>query len=715
MTDTLTGRLTGWRRSQAAAPTDPKPVHRRRPTGLRTVIQETTPEVALERLGESDLFQLPNTAAGERRWLGLLLNTVDIGGLSSRDNRDVDKGEIVQQMSGGSISVVATEELLDDDCVAFVLSPRTISTMGEFGLLINARYSWVVFKEGVLGEDAGALSTDTGIGAAVFAQVLRINEGQDLAQVIAGADRDSWERALAALDADAEAEPAGATLHVRGERFASAASPAAFPISPIVAETGELDETPGFAQTPISAGSPERADDDEFDEFDYASAEHDPDETDAFDDEADDELSGLMVPHHDAEVSGMITQALVEPDPDALVAQLGDDRLNLAVRTESLDTMLPQIKAPSISYSLAELAGAEVSSWLRDQVQLLAEASDLELTGLQSRLRQELRASYVSEMHGVVGRLKEAMSIFGDNGFARRLNELTARRDAALDAADVEAAKHATAQRARFEAEADAHAARVAAQARASFLANVDGKVRLEVDDVRRGLAEKAEAAFALDRLALMEERRDSAALVLDRAELEALDNARKLSEQHAAQVAQTVNLHTEAIRAAVRSAYAADVKRVDVLARQLAISEEVVTTKQLAEQRVTDLKADYESRLASARDAVDLAVADADKLRRESSRALEDVNTTMREQLDTRGEIIKGLRVSVSSEIDLRNRQGQEMRRDFHERLQSEQRENEALRRQLLTQRIVGWVMMAFALLVVVGVAIAVFLTTGH
>lgn len=691
MTDTLTGRLTGWRRPRTDSPTDPKPVHRRRPTGLRTVIQETTPEVALERFGESDLFQLPNTAAGERRWLGLLLNAVDIGGLSSRDNRDVDKGEIVQQMSGGSISVVATEELLDDDCVAFVLSPQTISTMGEFGLLINAHYSWVVFKEGVLGEDAGTLSTDTGIGAASFAQVLRINEGQDMAQVIAGADPDTWERALAALDADAdagaEAEPADGPVHF----------------------SAELDDTPGFAQTPISAGSPEQADDDE---FDYASAEDDLDQTDVFD---DDEPSGLMVPHHDAEVSGMITDTLVEPDPDALVAQLGDDRLTLAVRTESLDTMLPQIKAPSISYSLQELAGAEMSPWLRDQVRLLAEASDLELTGLQSRLRQELRAGYVSEMHGVVGRLKEAMSIFGDNGFANRLNELTARRDAALEAADVEAAQHATAQRARFEAEADAHAARVAAQARASFLTNVDGKVRLEVDDVRRGLAEKAEAAFALDRLALMEERRDSAAMVLDRAELQALDKARKLSEQHAAQVAQTVNVHTEAIRAAVRSAYAADVKRVDVLARQLAISEEVVTTKQLAEQRVSDLKADYESRLASARAAVDLAVADADKLRRDSSRALEDVSTTMREQLDTRGEIIKGLRVSVSSEIDLRNRQGQEMRRDFHERLQSEQRENEALRRQLLTQRIAGWVMMAFALLVAVGVAIAVFLTMGH
>lgn len=696
MTDTLTGRLTGWRRPRTAAPTDPKPVRRRRPTGLRTVIQETTPEVALERLGESDLFQLPNTAAGERRWLGLLLNTVDIGGLSSRDNRDVDKGEIVQQMSGGSISVVATEELLDDDCVAFVLSPQTISTMGEFGLLINAHYSWVVFKEGVLGEDAGTLSTDTGIGAAAFAQLLRINEGQDMAHVIGGADPDTWERALVALDADAdpEAEPADGRVHF----------------------SGELDDTPGFAQAPISAGSPEQADDDEFDEFDYTSVEDDPDETDVFDDdEADDEPSGLMVPHHDAEVSGMIADAMVQPDPDALVAQLGDDRLTLAVRTESLDTMLPQIKAPSISYSLAELAGAEVSPWLRDQVRLLAEASDLELTGLQSRLRQELRAGYVSEMHGVVGRLKEAMSIFGDNGFAHRLNDLTARRDAALDAADVEAAKHATAQRARFEAEADAHAARVASQARASFLANVDGKVRLEVEDVRRGLAEKAEAAFALDRLALMEERRDSAAMVLNRAELQALDNARKLSEQHAAQVAQTVNLHTEAIRAAVRSAYAADVKRVDVLARQLAINEEVVTTKQLAEQRVSDLKADYESRLASARAAVDLAVADADKLRRDSSRALQDVSITMREQLDTRGEIIKGLRVSVSSEIDLRTRQGQEMRRDFQERLQSEQRENEALRRQLLTQRIVGWVMMAFALLVVVGVAIAVFLTTGH
>lgn len=751
--------VRGFAGSKIAAGTDAAPPTRvgggrRRPTGLRSVVQETTPEVAMEKLNDCPTFELPPTPAGERRWLALLLEVSQIGGLSDKDKRDVDKGEIVQQMGGGSLDVVITEQMLEHGFLAFILTQRSLATMSEYRMLTSAPYQWIVFKAGI-GADTGVLFDDAEIGPATFDQALVVSEGRALAEIVGTADADAWQRALSSLGGD----PAVTT--VRGDLSSPLATDNVDSLdsedSAGQAEEEESDDDEGsVAATALPPAFDDIIDDSAQDDtgFDYAAAEAegalDDDEFELGD--LDDAPSDFGVPDEVGDTEGaanvVIDDVTVEVDPQVLVEALGDEALPLPVAADSLEALLPADEPPSITYSLPAFAGAEVSPWLREQVRLLAEASDLELKALHLRQRNALRAAYLEQMHGYAHRIDGVLAVHGEGLFGKQLALLTEERNGLLAVAEVTARGMTEQNRARYEQEAQLHAERVAAQARASWMANVEPKLRLEFQDAVRELSEKAEAGFALAKITLMDSRREKAVQLMAKAELDALNAAKALAAEQAETLAGAVNAHTEAIRAAVRTAYSADVERVDVLAKQQAIGEEVALVNARADQRVADLKADYENRLEASRQSIEDAEATIVKTRTEAVDAVANLRSGLEEHLDARAAVVADLREQLgfvlansreneerlrkTFEVDLAaarqdaetwRKQNPVVINDERERalrdegaakLQSVHDELDALRQRNSTQRIISWAASAAAAMLLLAVIVIMILTRG-
>lgn len=713
----------GQRRWFGRKDAEPEGALRRRRSALRTVVAETTPEVVVESLDGCPSFELPATAAGERRWLALMLDTADIGGLGEADKRDVDKGEIVQQMNGGALRIAATEEMLDQDCVAFLLTPETIDAMREFTLLVLARYSWVVLKAGI-GEAAGSLEVEAGIGEASLADVIDIQEGQPVAQVLGHTDIDTWNRALDALSGEG---------HLAGEaglpsRLATT-SPQLSESEDLAGEHEDLGGQDDLDDDSLESGSFDQGEPDFYDEEHY---EDDPDD-EGFEangagngDEAEEAEEVVLEagadgglqeadPEEDEVAEGSSTEPAEvgadEADPEALVLRLGSEDLPLEINLD-LDASLFVPEPPTVAYSLTGIAGAEVSPWLREQVDLLAQAADLELAVLYRQQRQQLRADYLERMRGFAINLDQKLALTGPGSFSQKLRVLQEARDHGLAEADAQAQAWAAQRRASYEREADAHAERVATQARASWLGNVETRLVLETDTHRRELTESADVSFAVARTELMEERRKTAQLAMGKAELDAIRAARTLAEGQVELLTQAVAAHTEAIKEAVQTAYAADVKRVEVLARQQATIDEVAVVTAAAECRVSDLRADYEARLAASRGALDSAAGDLVRVQQERSAEFAAFAQAMRTQLVAQDGRIQSLQAGLNAESRSKFEGFAALRQEYEHRLAAREAENVVLRTQNLRQRIMGWVFAGSAVAVMILVMMIVLLT---
>lgn len=694
--------------------------------GLRTVVQETTPEVAIERLEQCPAFELPRTPAGERRWLSVMLNTRAIGGLSTKDRRDEDKGALLQQMNGGSLHVVATDEMLDTGFIGFVPDAETIATTAEFGLLsapAEGKYDWAVFRAG-RADDAGSLSIDGLVGPARAGDLALVASGKALRDVVSkdGADPDSWERALASLGGSAsdavtaaqpEAEPPRETA---AQEQPYSAQPSATAVdestglmpSPFSHQAYAADAVDGLSEAEEDADDSYRQDSYGADDYDDFFDDADQGEPAAVEDTAPQDVLAEPRPSTDDRA---VPAVELPADPAALATALGEEALSMPVNLGAIEPLLPDRGPASIGGGLAGMVGAGVSPWLSEQAVILASAADAELAALHRRHLQQQRAAYLDQMHLYVSRFERDLSLHGDGEMAKRVRALDEGRDAAHEAAEESSERVAEKARRRYEAEADQHAAKVAEQARASYLANVDARLRLEAADAVRGMHERADADFAVARAALMEERREVARQLMSRAQAECVTAARNLSARQDEEMAAAVAAHAEALRQAVQTAYTADVERVQVLARQQAIGQEVEVTRQQAEQRVNDLRADYEGRLQAGREAVARATADVERARQDGVATANRLTEGMKEQLASLQTQLIGASQSaeqrvagMAAQLEASKLAADQARDDFTARVASLQSENDSLRAENSRQRIVGWVLVALS----VGIALA-------
>lgn len=101
---------------------------------VSSVIKESVLEKIMEEFQANKQF-VSHTEDGEVAYVGLLLKTDDIGGLSLKTNKDEAKGSIVENINSGRIKVYASKELLDNESFVIIPDALTVDAMQEFGIL----------------------------------------------------------------------------------------------------------------------------------------------------------------------------------------------------------------------------------------------------------------------------------------------------------------------------------------------------------------------------------------------------------------------------------------------------------------------------------------------------------------------------------------------------------------------------------------------------
>lgn len=91
---------------------------------------------------------------GNECYAVIALSTEKIGGLSKKDSKNSDKGLFVRSVSGGSTSIIVTDELLDQEMMVFIPNELTIETLSGWKMFRDNEFDiWYLFPDGHFEQD----------------------------------------------------------------------------------------------------------------------------------------------------------------------------------------------------------------------------------------------------------------------------------------------------------------------------------------------------------------------------------------------------------------------------------------------------------------------------------------------------------------------------------------------------------------------------------
>jgi len=583
---------------------------------LRSVIKESTFGAAVEALDNNVRFRLMPDAQGNSRWLALLLHAEAIGGLSEKTKRDETKGSLVQQITSDQIEAIATEEMLEREFMSIVPSEGTLNRLGEYSLLANAQYYWIVFTA-----RDGELVFNQNIGPASYSDALTIQTGTPMDRVIAEqADGASiWERinperqeapANVAAPESVQAGPAesdndGDPFTAEPARTASPAPSVVAKPAPIVvpdtvlADWADEDADPTSVYSEMDAGD----DDDDADDDLLAPAINHGVADDDVDDQATDwesyDEEGNARTSYEAYVNINTSRNFTEEEVRESIARrfLSDD-LDLAVDLAEFDAAFAQSPAPAVSVST--LIPHDGSDWLGAQVAQIGQSANAALSELHERNLDELRQQFVALTSRHIQGVAEEVSLTDEStDFGQLMAAAQRDRDAASATRHQDATQRRREVEQRFTSEADQVAEAAAATARANHrqmnrvrydtaISQIDREVNLAIEDV-----------YETQRQHVMTLRRADAELGMERGKtliFEALAQER-LSQSEAEGL--LLDSWNERMLTIVDDNRKVDVVRAEALAENLARGNAVEDERRDAAARMEQVRADHAQRLA--------------------------------------------------------------------------------------------------------------------
>ena len=348
---------------------------------LASVVDESVAESAVEDFKANENFHL--SVAGHDVYVGLLLNTDDIGGLSKRATRkDEAKGQILELISSGAIKTYVPAELLALDKLIIIPDADTLSSMEEFSLLTDAPYAVALV-------DADGSVADTG-KQVTFAQVQSAAADiDDVAELLHGLgiavdglddddDADADDADDAAQTEPEEHEPeADATTSIPAQSVASD-----------VADVDELDDdVDELDDDELEDGlsdDDEDATEDELEAEPAHGGSHFATPDDADVDDSDDEV--------DDEEAEEETVVSPEDFSAAIKRKFYSDDLRLEVSTEPFDAQFLH-QNPPVLFEEHRSEG-----WLNNYLNELSRDANLELTKLHHDHLFSLRNDFYTLM-----------------------------------------------------------------------------------------------------------------------------------------------------------------------------------------------------------------------------------------------------------------------------------------------------------------------------
>lgn len=121
----------------AAAP-DVKTKAKKKKSGMSTIFRESVLETVMVDFRDNEAFV--HKENGEDKFVGIMLDTKDIGGLDKKSKKVEAKGQLIECINSGRIKTLITEDLMEAECIIFIPEVFTLAAMDEFSLLTDATY-----------------------------------------------------------------------------------------------------------------------------------------------------------------------------------------------------------------------------------------------------------------------------------------------------------------------------------------------------------------------------------------------------------------------------------------------------------------------------------------------------------------------------------------------------------------------------------------------
>lgn len=120
--------------------------------GMRSVLQLSVLENRVDEAKSNTRFVTKRH--GNECYAVIALSTEKIGGLSKKDSKNSDKGLFVRSVSGGSTSIIVTDELLDQEMMIFIPNELTIETLSGWKMFRDNEFDiWYLFPDGHFEQD----------------------------------------------------------------------------------------------------------------------------------------------------------------------------------------------------------------------------------------------------------------------------------------------------------------------------------------------------------------------------------------------------------------------------------------------------------------------------------------------------------------------------------------------------------------------------------
>ena len=331
--------------------------------GMSEVLNESVMEHALEVLSQNDAFIV--SVNGQDRYVGMMITAEDLGGLSKKDRKREDKGQIVEAIKSNALQAIITAEMLENEQIIFIPTPETVDMMGEYGILRNAPFTAAFI------DDSGNIEfTDKPL---LFDKVVEVieNEGDGLAEAL-GLEDTSFEE-----EPDDEAEIAEDDIVEDEESDEPEGFDYDEPEGDVADELGD-DETPVYvAPEPEPEPEPEYPPVEDYNEYDeaFAEGEYDSDEDAGYD---------------PTEVDEEAINSAQERTMATIIRKFYSDGLGLEVSSDAFDIQFASAD------TFVPFNENRPEGWINGYLNQMSIDANTELRALHSQNIQSLRERFMT-------------------------------------------------------------------------------------------------------------------------------------------------------------------------------------------------------------------------------------------------------------------------------------------------------------------------------
>lgn len=374
---------------------------KKRTSGLSQVLHESVVATALDKFKANDAFI--HYEGGEAKYIGIVLNVTDIGGLDKKSRKDEAKGSIIECINSGSIQTYITAEMMDAGYICIIPDAATLIAMNDFSLLTDAPYEFCkVDQSGGEPEFLGIKTT--------FAQIADLSADDGHIDDILG-DSDSGSASDEEDDDDffdTDAESVGTS----GETAVPEVSEE--PDDDVEA----MDDIPDV-DAPQPLTEPDMADD----MSDMTGADSFMDETG----------EGEFDPYADAmRADDMPEQTIPEDFSDKVVVRkFYSEDLGLEVTSEPFDAQFMQ-NNPYVPFEEHREPG-----WINEQLNEMSRSANVELSRMHRENQWQLRERFFKLMSLACERIRSDLDIHdGSTQYGQMYEQIQRNRQSALEGID---------------------------------------------------------------------------------------------------------------------------------------------------------------------------------------------------------------------------------------------------------------------------------------